>query len=180
MKDTKTERDRSTSVHDRITLITGGARSGKTRYALSAATDVSSRTYIATAEVLDDEMRERAARHQEERGSRWRTIEEPLDVATRVMELDGIVIVDCLTLWLSNWMLQDETRVDRQIELLCSAFQRATCDIRAITNEVGWSIVPDNSLARRFRDYSGFMNQRVAAVADAVYLMVCGTPTRVK
>src|SRR5262245_23358408 len=163
-----------------MTLITGGARSGKTRYALNVAQDIELCTYIATAELLDDEMRERAARHRHERGSRWRTIEEPFEVASRVQELRGLVVVDCLTLWLSNWMLRDETQVERQIQSLCSAFRNASCHIRAITNEVGSSIVPENAVARRFRDWSGLMNQRVAAAADAVYLMVCGIPTKVK
>jgi len=163
-----------------ITLITGGARSGKTRFALEGAGKHASRTYIATAQLLDDEMRERAANHRRERGSEWRTIEEPLEVASRLPELDGFVVVDCLTLWLSNWMLHDESQVERQIALLCSALQSTNCQTRLITNEVGLSIVPENSLARRFRDWSGLMNQRVAAVADSVIFMVCGIPTKVK
>jgi adenosylcobinamide kinase / adenosylcobinamide-phosphate guanylyltransferase len=163
-----------------VTLITGGARSGKTRYALNGANGSSPRTYIATAGLLDDEMRERAARHRQERGDRWRTIEEQFDIAASIKESDGIVVIDCLTMWLSNWMLRDETQLERQIDLLCSAFSEAACDVRAITNEVGASIVPENAVARRFRDWSGVMNQRVAAAANAVYLMVCGIPTRVK
>src|SRR5215468_4253643 len=144
-----------------ITLITGGARSGKTRYALEAADDVAPRTYIATAALLDDEMRGRAARHQRERGARWRTIEEPFELALLLNELQGLVVVDCLTLWLSNWMLRDDTQLERQIDLLSAAFQSAACRVRAISNEVGYSIVPENPLARRFRDWSGLMNQRV-------------------
>ena len=163
-----------------ITLITGGARSGKTRYALDCANKPVLRTYIATAQLLDDEMRERAARHQRERGEGWLTLEEPFEVASRVRELSGIVVVDCLTLWLSNWMCRDEEQVERQIDLLCAAFRDSTCHVRAITNEVGSSIVPENPLARRFRDWSGLMNQRVATVADSVVMMVCGIPTRVK
>ena len=163
-----------------LTLITGGSRSGKTRYALATAGELEPRTYIATAELKDDEMRERALRHQLERGGQWRTIEEPFEVVSRLDESSGIIIVDCLTLWLSNWMLRDEHQVDRQIERMCSALGAATCHVIAITNEVGSSIVPENALARRFRDWSGFMNQRVAAGAGAVYLMVCGIPVRVK
>ena len=125
-------------------------------------------------------MRERAAHHRRERGDRWRTLEEPFEVATLVRELSGIVVVDSLTLWLSNWMSRDEEFVERQIDLLCSAFRDSTSHIRAITNEVGSSIVPDNPLARRFRDWSGLLNQRVAAVAESVVLMVCGIPIRVK
>jgi adenosylcobinamide kinase / adenosylcobinamide-phosphate guanylyltransferase len=151
-------------VNGHITLITGGARSGKTRFALENVERQSPCTYIATAELLDDEMRERAARHRLERGNHWQTIEEPFDVASRVRELSGIVVVDCLTLWLSNWILRDDSQVERQIENLCSAFSSAGCQIRVITNEVGSSIVPENALARRFRDLAGLMNQRVAGV----------------
>jgi adenosylcobinamide kinase/adenosylcobinamide-phosphate guanylyltransferase len=163
-----------------ITLITGGARSGKTRHALAGAGVAEPCTYIATAELLDDEMRERAARHQKERGHRWHTIEEPFEVGELVITLQGVVVVDCLTLWLSNWMLRDELQVDAQIDKLCSALQRSQCDLFAITNEVGSSIVPEYRLGRRFRDWSGLMNQRVAALADRVDLMVCGIPLRVK
>jgi adenosyl cobinamide kinase/adenosyl cobinamide phosphate guanylyltransferase len=165
---------------NRITLITGGARSGKTRFALHAPEQLSPRTYIATAELFDEEMRRRAARHRAERGSHWRTIEEPFEVASRIQESSGVVVVDCLTLLLSNWMLRDETNVETRIDALCSALRASSCHIRAITNEVGLSVVPENPLARRFRDWSGLMNQRVAAAADAVYFMVCGIATRVK
>lgn len=163
-----------------ITLITGGVRSGKTRYALDVPERSELFTYIATAELLDDEMRERAARHRSERGAEWRTIEEPLELASCLMELRGIVVIDCLTMWLSNWMQRDESQVEGQINLLCSAFEKTTCRVRAVTNEVGSSVVPDNALARRFRDCTGLMNQRVAAVADAVYLIVCGIPMKIK
>jgi adenosylcobinamide kinase / adenosylcobinamide-phosphate guanylyltransferase len=164
----------------KITLITGGARSGKTRYALVAGEQPGPRIYIATAELFDDEMRERAARHRLERGVEWLTVEEPFEIASRIRELSGLVVVDCLTVWLSNWILRDESQVERQIEALCAALRDAPCSIRLITNEVGSSIVPENALARRFRDASGLMNQRIAAVADSVCLMVCGIPTRIK
>ena len=163
-----------------ITLITGGARSGKTRFALSVAGESRPCTYIATAELLDEEMRERARRHRMERDERWRTIEEPYDIAKYVRDVTGVVIVDCLTIWLSNWMLREERQVEREIDALCSAFETAACHVIAVTNEVGSSIVPDNPLARRFRDWSGLMNQRTAASAAGVYLMVCGIPLRVK
>jgi adenosylcobinamide kinase/adenosylcobinamide-phosphate guanylyltransferase len=165
---------------DVLTLITGSARSGKTRQALDAAKEMQPRIYIATAQLLDDEMLERAARHQAERGEHWQTIEEPFHVAQRLHELNGVVVLDCLTLWLSNWMLRDESEVNSQIDGLCSALQSAPYPVIAITNEVGWSIVPENAMARRFRDWSGFMNQRIAAIADSVVLMVCGIPTKVK
>jgi adenosylcobinamide kinase/adenosylcobinamide-phosphate guanylyltransferase len=163
-----------------VTLITGSARSGKTRHALDIGRDIAPRIYIATAQLLDDEMRDRAMRHRSERGPRWETIEEPLDVARRLTGLDGIVVLDCLTLWLSNWMLNDESQVESQIDALCSALCRTSYHVVAISNEVGWSIVPENVLARRFRDLSGLMNQKIAAIADSVILMVCGIPTKVK
>jgi len=167
-------------MNTRLTLITGAARSGKTQFALKNLDETGPYTYIATAELLDDEMRTRAERHRRERGDRWRTIEEPFDVAATVQELTGLVVLDCLTLWLSNWMMRDESQLEQQIDLLCSSLREAPCRIRTITNEVGWSIVPENAIARRFRDLSGVMNQRVAAIADSVYLMVCGIPMRVK
>src|SRR5262249_37582767 len=133
-----------------ITLITGGARSGKTRYALEPAEAISPRTYIATTQPLDHEKRERAARHQREREALWSTIEEPFELAPLIIELQGLVVIDCLTIWLSNWLLRDEGRLEEKIDQLCSSLQAATCQIRAITNEVGSSIVPENPLARRF------------------------------
>jgi len=166
-----------------ITLITGGARSGKTRYALTNGGSNDSNDsgiYIATAILCDDEMRDRAAAHRAERGDRWRTIEEPYELGRCLSDVAGSIVIDCLTLWLSNWLLQDESRVQEQIETLCSALRCTRSHVVAITNEVGSSIVPDNPLARRFRDYSGYMNQRVAAVADRVYLMICGMPLQVK
>src|SRR5262245_50521513 len=112
-------------MDNHITLITGAARSGKTRFALADAENAGPSTYIATAELRDDEMQSRAERHRRERGDRWRTIEEPFDVAETVHQLSGIVVVDCLTLWLSNWMMRDESQLERQIDLLCSSFREA-------------------------------------------------------
>jgi adenosylcobinamide kinase/adenosylcobinamide-phosphate guanylyltransferase len=163
-----------------ITLVTGGARSGKTRQALLNAGPREPRIYIATAELLDDEMQQRAARHRRERGLQWRTIEEPYDVSAQLRTQQGVVVIDCLTLWLSNWMLKDEASVENQISQLCSAIRATEADVIAITNEVGSSIVPDNEVARKFRDYAGLMNQRVAEIAGQVVLMVCGIPVRVK
>jgi len=163
-----------------ITLVTGAARSGKTRFALQQAGAREPRLYIATAELLDEEMRERARRHRQERGPQWRTIEEPLDLASALSEPFAVCVIDCLTLWLSNWLLKDPASVARQIERLKTSLWHAPSDVIAITNEVGWSIVPENPLARTFRDWSGKMNQEMAAVAGAVYLMVCGIPLKVK
>lgn len=163
-----------------ITLVTGGARSGKTRFALGSMDSQKRRTYIATAELLDDEMRQRAANHRKERGDCWTTIEESYDIAAHVKALDGFVVIDCLTLWLSNWLLRDENRLEDNLAGLCAVLRGTAADVVAITNEVGFSIVPDNALARRFRDLSGLMNQRVAETADRVFLMVSGIPLQVK
>jgi adenosylcobinamide kinase/adenosylcobinamide-phosphate guanylyltransferase len=163
-----------------ITLITGGARSGKTSYALTHAGKGEPKTYIATAELLDDEMHQRATRHRAERGLDWKTIEEPLRINDHLVTLRGTVIVDCLTLWLSNWMLRDEPQVETEVQNLERALRLTQADVFLITNEVGSSIVPEIDLARRFRDLSGFVNQRIAETADRVVLMVCGIPMQVK
>jgi len=163
-----------------ITLITGGARSGKTRYALSHAATSKPKTYVATSELLDDEMKLRAERHRAERGSEWETIEEPYHINEHLERLQGTVIVDCLTLWLSNWMLRDEPQVEMEVQKLQRSLRRTQADVFLITNEVGSSIVPEIELARRFRDLAGFLNQHVAETADRVILMVCGIPIQVK
>jgi adenosylcobinamide kinase / adenosylcobinamide-phosphate guanylyltransferase len=163
-----------------ITLVTGGARSGKTRFALATAGLKEPRHYIATAQLLDDEMRQRATNHRAERGEAWTTIEEPFDASNHLRTMRGAVVLDCLTLWLSNWMLRDESQLEHRIEELCGGLRDTKADVVVITNEVGCSIVPDNTLARRFRDQSGFMNQRIAEISDRVFLMVCGIPIKVK
>lgn len=163
-----------------ITLVTGAARSGKTSFAMKCAGNHDPSVYVATAQLLDDEMRERARRHQAERGGQWTTIEEPLDLAAVLSLPHPVFVVDCLTLWLSNWLLRDAEAVPGQIEKLRAAFRNTHADVVAITNEVGWSIVPDNSLARSFRDWSGKLNQEIAEISDAVYLTVCGIPMKVK
>lgn len=163
-----------------ITLVTGAARSGKTRFALKHAGEREPRVYIATAEPLDEEMRERAERHRQERGGRWTTIEEPLDLVRPLSQTCPVFVIDCLTLWLSNWLLRDPDSIPTQIQRLKTAIKGVRSDVIVITNEVGWSVIPENRLARSFRDWSGKMNQDVAEVADAVYLMVCGIPVKVK
>jgi adenosylcobinamide kinase/adenosylcobinamide-phosphate guanylyltransferase len=158
-----------------IVLIGGGSRSGKSRFALERARrEGSNLVFVATAEARDEEMRERIARHRAERGDQFRTVEAPLDLAgaIRSSEADAIV-VDCLTLWLANTMqsefadLEDAARLSRAWVIL-------------VTNEVGCGIVPDNALARQFRDLAGMLNQRMAEAAGEVYWMVFGQPLRVK
>ncbi|MEX2300924.1 MAG: bifunctional adenosylcobinamide kinase/adenosylcobinamide-phosphate guanylyltransferase [Bryobacterales bacterium] len=168
-----------------IVLIGGGARSGKSRYALEyAERHASAPVFLATCEPRDDEMRSRIARHQTERSSLWTTVEEPLDLAgalRREAPRYDLLLVDCLTLWLSNVLL-DPGRDARQELNSLSGFLKGWRGplLVLITNEVGQGIVPENALAREFRDLAGEMNQAVARAADEVYWMVFGVPMTVK
>jgi adenosylcobinamide kinase / adenosylcobinamide-phosphate guanylyltransferase len=162
------------------TLVLGGARSGKTRYALEAAqARPGPLVMIATAEALDGEMAERIARHRAERGPRWRTLEAPLDL---VGPLEGTgcgetVVVDCLTLWLSN-LMHAERDVEAEVEGLLTALPGREAWL--VSNEVGLGVVPQTLLGRRFRDEAGRMNQRLAAKADRVVFVAAGLPLLLK
>lgn len=173
----------------RSTLILGGARSGKSRRAIALAGGYTRRTIIATAESRDAEMAERIAAHQAERDSRWRTLEEPLDIADVLAGLQAIeetaagtrsvVVIDCLTLWLSN--LTDAGRdAEAETSKLLAAMQRCPNDVILISNEVGLGIVPATTLGRAFRDQQGRLNQRVAETADVVEFIAAGLPLRLK
>ena len=164
-----------------LTLVLGGARSGKSRYAEGLVSAMSPPwTYVATAEASDAEMAERIAVHQARRGSEWRTIEAPRDLAGALASAqEGPVLIDCITLWLSNRMLADAD-IDGEIGELEQALSRRSGAIVIVSNEVGSGIVPGNALARRFRDLQGSLNQRIAAGADCVVLMVAGLPLPVK
>ncbi|RJT41921.1 bifunctional adenosylcobinamide kinase/adenosylcobinamide-phosphate guanylyltransferase [Mesorhizobium waimense] len=166
----------------RLTFVIGGARSGKSAH---AETLVTSRpapwTYIATAEAYDREMRERIALHRSRRGEGWTTVDAPLDLAGALAALpEGRpVLVDCLTLWLTNHMLAEHD-IEAECLRLTDVLSRPRGPWFVVSNEVGQGIVPDNALARRFRDAAGRLNQQVAAVADTVLLMVAGLPLKVK
>lgn len=167
-----------------ITLVLGGARSGKTAYAeraAAAAAGASAPVMIATAEAFDDEMRERIARHRADRGAAWRTLEAPLDLPAALAALAGgdVAVVDCLTLWLSNVLLAERDPA-AAAEALLAAVARCPARLWLVSNEVGFGIVPDNALARRFRDEAGRLHQAIAAVADEVVLVVAGIPMTVK
>lgn len=137
--------------------------------------------FLATAQAHDLEMEDRVAKHQAERGPDFTTIEEPLDIADALRKCDAdAVVVDCLTLWLSNIMLTFGRDVDAETEKLLGAARESKAALILVTNEVGCGIVPDNTLGRDFRDRAGVLNQRVAVVADEVYWMVFGIPFRVK
>ena len=162
-----------------IVLVGGGVRSGKSRFALERARREGSRlTFIATAEARDEEMRVRIAQHREKRGEDFTTVEAPIDVAAAIRSLDcDAAVVDCLTLWLANIL---DTDVDAATEDLMTAVGASRACVILVTNEVGCGIVPDNALAREFRDRAGVLNQRVAEAASEVYWMVFGQPFRIR
>jgi adenosylcobinamide kinase/adenosylcobinamide-phosphate guanylyltransferase len=164
-----------------LTLVLGGARSGKSRYAESAVmTSPPPWVYIATAEPFDDEMTARIAEHRGRRGGQWRTVEAPLDLAGAIGSApETAVLADCLTLWLSNLMF-NERDIDAETQRLEVALAARNAVTVLVSNEVGSGIVPDNAEARRFRDLQGRLNQRIAARANRVVLMVAGLPMVVK
>ena len=164
----------------RLTLVLGGARSGKSRYAERLITALPPPwIYVATAQAHYTEMAERIAAHRARRDAWWRTIEAPHDVASALVADEGPVLVDCVTLWLSNRMPADAD-MDAEIAGLEAALDACLGPVVLVSNEVGFGIVPDNALARRFRDLQGHLNQRLAARADRVVLVVAGIPVMVK
>lgn len=163
-------------------LVTGGARSGKSALAERLAAELGGTpVYIATAEATDAEMAARIAAHRARRGEGWRTVEAPLDLVGALDETEGDVprLVDCLTLWLGN-LIMTERDWRTEAERLVIAIGRRAAPLVIVSNEVGAGIVPENALARSFRDAAGELNQAVAAVVDEVYLTVAGQPLRIK
>jgi adenosylcobinamide kinase / adenosylcobinamide-phosphate guanylyltransferase len=164
----------------RLTLVLGGARSGKSRFAEELIMRRPAPwTYLATAEALDDEMRERIAHHRSRRDARWTTVDVPLNLAGKLAEMSGPVLIDCLTLWLSNVMLAGRD-IDAEGENLCAALASANGPVVAVSNEVGLGLVPETPLGRAFRDAQGRLNQRVAEAADRVIFMAAGLPLNLK
>jgi adenosylcobinamide kinase/adenosylcobinamide-phosphate guanylyltransferase len=172
-----------------LTLVIGGARSGKSQFAQSLCAQAVRVAYIATALADDDEMRNRIARHRTARPAGWLTVEEPLALAeaiARIAPESDVVVIDCLTVWLSNfcWHHREvppealEECTLATVDRLISA--SAAGAVIAVSNEVGCGIVPENSLGRLFRDLQGIVNQRVARAAETVYHLVAGIPTRIK
>lgn len=167
-----------------LTLILGGARSGKTAFAQRAALAAAGAKpplMIATAQAFDQEMSDRIARHREDRGDHWRTLETPLGLVDALSGLAGedTVVVDCLTLWLSNLMMAEQDVGAAALALL-GALADCPAKLWLVSNEVGFGIVPENALARQFRDEAGRLHQAVAAAADEVILIVAGLPVVVK
>jgi adenosylcobinamide kinase/adenosylcobinamide-phosphate guanylyltransferase len=170
----------------RIYFITGGARSGKSGFAEKLALDLPGRrAYVATAQALDEEMAARIAKHQKDRGAAWDTFEEPLaipDLLRKLSDRYPVMLLDCLTLWLSNVMAHTENDgqvLTRTEDLVCAVKEYRGSSI-IVSNEVGLGIVPDNPLARKFRDLAGMLNQTVARAADEVYFTAAGIPIKIK
>lgn len=172
---------RIAAMTNEIILITGGARSGKSQYAEQRVRAMGGRSvYVATAEANDEEMARRIAEHRKRRGQQWRTIEEPLELTQALLAERGktdCALVDCLTLWLSNLLLRHNDKyASEKVDELIEKLTQLNFHLVLVTNEVGWGIVPDNPLARKFRDLAGWTNQRMAQAANEVVLMVAGMP----
>lgn len=175
----------------KIVLITGGGRSGKSSFAQKSAEQTAdNRLYIATCPVIDEEMAARVRKHQLQRGDGWNTLEEEINLSDAIKQsaVYPVILVDCLTLWINNLMYQAELNGDEvwedQVEEKCIEILNTCKSIDTtvffVTNEVGMGIVPENAISRRFRDLSGRCSQTIAAGADEVYLCVSGIPMRIK
>ena len=172
----------------KLIFVLGGARSGKSSFAVKTASErlssnvKSKKAFIATLNPLDKEMKERVGRHKKERDKGWKTFEEGLEIAPLIRGLKkdyDLIIVDCLTLWLSNVMLSEKD-IEEETERLIRSFKRGRSDMIVVSNEVGMGIVPESALGRSFRDNAGRLNQKLAAEADEVYLVTAGIPLKIK
>ena len=165
-----------------LTLVLGGAASGKSRYAEMLCTQSGlSKTYLATAQVFDNEMAIKVAKHLDQRGDGWKTIEAPLDIAS-VLETSlstDVVLIDCATLWLTNVIL-GEHDLDMETRFLVAALTSCKSPVVIVSNEVGQGIVPDNPLSRRFRNAQGQLNQIIAEQSDTVTMIMAGIPLKLK
>ena len=183
----------------KITFVIGGARSGKSSFALNEVSKLEgSRAYIATGEALDDEMQDRISKHKDDRGPEWNTYEVPVEIAKVLSDIKdkySAVVIDCLTLWLSNVLLRTKNKeqrtktTDESIQELIDELNsfknsppvtRHASRLFIVSNELGMGIVPENAMAREFRDLTGFLNQKVAVIADEVYLVTAGIPVKIK
>lgn len=168
-------------------LITGGVRSGKSRYAVNRALNYAvPRVYLATAETFDDGMRERIAKHQAERKSDFLTVEEPLDLAGRIENLEfqpAVVLIDCLTVWVNNLIYhfgEKDLRIQKAIQDLMQQIEGSKLPVILVTNEIGLGVMPENALARHYIDQLGTLNQSMASICDEVILIVAWIPQRLK
>jgi adenosylcobinamide kinase/adenosylcobinamide-phosphate guanylyltransferase len=170
-------------------FVIGGCRSGKSRQALELAKklEVGDKIFVATCVPHDEEMRQRVTQHQKERGDHWNTVEAPIELPTTVMANsapDNVVLVDCLTLWTSNLLMTatdgDLAVIRQAVADLAGSLEKAPGPVILVSNEVGTGVVPENKLARLFRDATGYVNQQIAAIATSVFWMVAGIPVKIK
>lgn len=165
------------------TFILGGTRSGKSRYAEELSTmQNKQKIYLATAEARDAEMQERIAHHRNQRGDGWQTIEEPLDIAAIIADPQysaGCILVDCLTLWLSN-LMEAGREIEAEFDALIGAVSASSAELVIVSNEVGLGIVPIEAGVRAYRDHAGRLHQQIAAASDRVVFMAAGLPMRLK
>ncbi|MEK6689799.1 MAG: bifunctional adenosylcobinamide kinase/adenosylcobinamide-phosphate guanylyltransferase [Nitrospirota bacterium] len=171
-------------MNKKIIFILGGARSGKSAFALKEATRVSGKkAYIATAEVLDEEMRQRIEEHKRKRDDEWVTYEEPIRIDNIIKGIENrysVIVIDCMTLWLSNLMHNGLNIEDEIKHLISSLVAHNLSLLYVVSNEVGMDIVPDNELGRRFRDMAGILNQMIAEISNEVYFVMAGIPMKIK
>lgn len=169
-----------------VILITGGCRSGKSRFALDYANrHYEKKIYLATCEPLDEEMARRIELHKKARGPEWQTIEEPITIVDKVRRLGEeaqVILLDCLTLWTSNLLMKwdDEQKIMDEVEQFIETLTKSPLSFILVSNEVGMGIVPAEPIARQFRDLAGTINQKLAAVADTVIFMISGVPMFLK
>ena len=168
-----------------LCLVTGGSRSGKSRYALELALRQPRRVFLATAEAMDDEMKARITRHQQERGEAFTTVEEPLDLAKALRALPAetdVVLIDCLSVWLGNLMHHHGTQTEYydEIHAFLEVLETVDFDVIIVTNEVGMGIIPHDEMTRAYRDLAGWLNQDIAQRADTAVLLVSGLPLMLK
>ena len=168
-----------------VIFLTGGARSGKSAFALDCAAKYERKAFLATAEAFDEEMARRIRKHREERGASFVTIEEPLDIDRELLTLPpdiDVVVLDCLTVWVGNLMhgIDREREIGDRIERFLNVLREPPVNMIVVTNEVGMGIVPENAMARAFRDMAGSLNRKAAAIATEAWLLCSGLPLRLK
>lgn len=166
-----------------ITFITGGQRSGKSSYAQRLAEEKSETPiYLATAHIWDDDFHERIKRHQSDRGEQWETIEEEIEIGKH--DFTGkTVLMDCVTLWLTNILFQNKDNINVSLERAKQEWAKIItqdCELIVVSNELGMGVIPENEIARKFTDLQGWMNQHIATTANKVFLMVSGIPVKIK
>jgi len=172
----------------KVVFVVGGNRSGKSKFAQDYAESVEGRrVYLATAVAFDDEMKERIANHRENRDERWdSTVEEPYNIVKVLKEMSGqteVLLIDCITFWLNNLLLKHEKDINQiysEIDNLINAISNVNYNLFIVSNEVGMGLVPENKLARFFRDLSGYANQKIAKISDEFYISFCGYNLRLK